>query len=82
VPAGTFGPYVGQGRDSALLVWAPSAGDKRAWYALPVAPDGTPSGEPRRLAEAATEIGLVAVRGSSDGNTLAVVSTRRTGLGE
>lgn len=82
MPAGTFGPYVGQGRDSALLVWAPSAGDKRAWYALPVAPDGTPSGEPRRLAEAATEIGLVAVRGSSDGNTLAVVSTRRTGLGE
>src|SRR5262245_12455202 len=82
VPAGTFGPYVGQGRDGALLAWAPSAGDKRAWYGLPVAPDGTPSGAPRRLGDAPTEIGLVAVRGSSDATHHLVVSTRRTELGE
>ena len=37
-----------RGPDGALLVWAPSAGEKRTWYALPVAPDGTPSGVPRR----------------------------------
>ena len=49
VPAGTFGPYVGQGRDGALLVWAPSNGDKRSWFTLPVAPDGTPDGAPRTL---------------------------------
>jgi hypothetical protein len=82
VPAGTFGPYVGQGRDGALLVWAPSAGERRAWYALAVAPDGTPHGSPRRIADAANEIGLVAVRGSLDATNLVVVSTRRTGLGE
>lgn len=82
VPAGTFGPYVGQGREGALLVWAPAAGDKRSWYALPVAPDGTPSGQPRRLAEAPTEIGLVAVRGSLEATHHVVVSTRRTELGE
>jgi hypothetical protein len=82
VPHGTFGPYVGQGRDGALVVWAPSVGEKRAWYTLPTAPDGTPRGQPRRVADAANEIGLVAVRGSMDSTTLAVVSTRRTGLGE
>jgi hypothetical protein len=82
VPAGTFGPYVGQGRDGALLVWAPSVGDKRSWYALPVAPDGSPSGQPRRLADAPAEIGLVAVRGSLDATHHVVVNTRRTELGE
>jgi hypothetical protein len=82
VPQGTFGPYVGQGRDGALVVWAPSVGEKRAWYTLPTAPDGTPRGTARRVADAANEIGLVAVRGSMDSTTLAVVSTRRTGLGE
>ena len=82
VPAGTFGPYVGQGRDGALLVWAPSNGDKRSWLTLPIAANGSPSGGARRVAEAATEIGLVAVRGSTDAANLVVVSTRRTGLGE
>jgi hypothetical protein len=82
VPAGTFGPYVGQGRDGALVVWAPTVNEKRSWFTLPVAPDGTPSGGARRIADAATEIGLVAVRGAADVQNLAVVSSRRTGLGE
>ncbi|HEX6273400.1 MAG TPA: hypothetical protein VFZ53_10175 [Polyangiaceae bacterium] len=82
VPAGTFGPYVGQGRDGALVVWAPTANEKRSWFTLTVAPDGTPSGAARRIADAATEIGLVAVRGALDAANLVVVSTRRTGLGE
>ena len=82
MPAGTFGPYVGQGRDGALLVWAPSNGDKRSWFTLPIAANGSPSGGARRVAEAASEIGLVAVRGSLDAANLVVVSTRRTGLGE
>ncbi|HVR18793.1 MAG TPA: hypothetical protein VMS65_03835, partial [Polyangiaceae bacterium] len=82
VPAGTFGPYVGQGRDGALLVWAPSNGDKRSWFTLPVGANGSPSGGARRVADAANEIGLVAVRGSLDAANLVVVSTRRTGLGE
>src|SRR5262245_24269242 len=82
VPAGTFGPYGGQGQNGAMLVWAPSVNDKRAWYTLPIAPDGTPDGAPRRVADAPSDIGLVAVRGSLDAAPLVVASTRRTGLGE
>jgi hypothetical protein len=65
-----------------LLVWAPSVDDKRAWYTLPLAPDGTPAGQARRVADAAAEIGLVAVRGSLDTTGLVVVSTRRTDISE
>jgi hypothetical protein len=64
------------------LVWAPTSGERRSWLTLALAPDGTPSGTPRRVAEAASEIGLVAVRGAADATSFAVVSTRRTGLGE
>ena len=84
VPEGTYGPYVGQAKDGALVVWAaedPKA-ETRGWYATPVAPDGTPRAAARRLADAPPDVGLVVVRGSKDSGELALASTRRTALGE
>ncbi|HEY3497762.1 MAG TPA: hypothetical protein VGK73_23855 [Polyangiaceae bacterium] len=85
VPEGTFGPYVGESRDGALLVWASEdAGQQspRGWHTLAVNIDGKPRGAARRVADAPNEVGLAVVRPNADGSQLAVVSTRRTALGE
>jgi hypothetical protein len=84
VPEGTFGPYVGQAKDGALVVWAAqdADADTRGWYATPVGADGTPRAAARRLADAPPDVGLVVVRGNKDSSELALASTRRTALGE
>jgi hypothetical protein len=82
VPEGTFGPYVGESREGALLVWAPESDGQRGWYSLPVNIDGRPRGSARRVADAPNEVGLVVVRPNAEGTQLALVSTRRTALGE
>jgi hypothetical protein len=82
VPDGTFGPYVGESKGGGLVVWAQREDDGRGWHTLPVAADGSPSGEARRIADAPPDVGLVVVRGGPDAEVLTVVSTRRTGLGE
>jgi hypothetical protein len=83
VPDGTFGPYVGQGRDGSLVAWAAAEeGEKRGWYVVPVGPTGTLRGTPKRIADAPPEVGVVVVRGRSDGPGFTVVSTRRTPLSE
>src|SRR5262245_10495689 len=48
VPEGTFGPYVGESRDGALVVWAAEGGEQRGWYTLPVNIDGKLRGAARR----------------------------------
>jgi hypothetical protein len=82
VPDGTFGPYLGQSKDGAVLVWAAAEGEQRAWYLSAVDPDGTSRGAPRRLADAAPDIGLVVVRGAPRASGYTLVSTRRTALSE
>lgn len=82
VPAGTFGPYVGESNRGALVVWAATEEAGRGWYTLPVSADGTPLGEARRIADAPPDVGLVVVRGGPEASELAIVGTRRTGLGE
>lgn len=82
VPDGTFGPYVGESNRGALVVWAATEEAGRGWFALPVSGDGTPAGELRRIADAPPDVGLVVVRGGPEASELAIVSTRRTGLGE
>jgi hypothetical protein len=82
VPDGTFGPYVGESNRGALVVWAATEEDGRGWVTLPVSADGTPLGAARRIADAPPDVGLVVVRGGPEASELAVVSTRRTGLGE
>jgi hypothetical protein len=82
VPAGTFGPYVGESNQGALVVWAAVEEAGRGWFTLPVGADGSPTGAARRIAEAPPDVGLVVVRGAPDAKELAIVGTRRTGLGE
>lgn len=82
VPDGTFGPYVGESNRGALVVWAAAEEAGRGWFTLPVSADGTALGDARRVAEAPPDVGLVVVRGGPEASELAVVSTRRTGLGE
>jgi hypothetical protein len=84
VPEGTFGPYVGQAKGGALVVWAAEDANAgtRGWYATPVGDDGTPRAAARRLADAPPDVGLVVVRGNADSSELALASTRRTALGE
>lgn len=84
VPEGTFGPYVGESRDGALLVWASedTADGPRGWHSLPVNIDGKPRGTGRRVADAPNEVGLAVLRPNAAGSELALVSTRRTALGE
>jgi hypothetical protein len=65
VPAGTYGPYVGERRDGVLFVWAAAQPDdpkhRRAWYTA--AFDGTRlEGPPERVADAPAEVGLCAVK--------------------
>jgi hypothetical protein len=82
VPDGTFGPYVGESNRGALVVWAAEEEEGRGWFTLAVGADGAPLGQVRRVAEAPPDVGLVVVRGGPDASELAIVSTRRTGLGE
>ncbi|HSU39451.1 MAG TPA: hypothetical protein VLJ38_07785 [Polyangiaceae bacterium] len=82
VPDGTFGPYVGQGRDDSLVAWAAAEGEQRGWYVVPVSPAGALRGAPKRIADAPPEVGVVVVRGRADGPGFTVVSTRRTALSE
>ena len=81
VPKGTFGPYVGNDSQQALLVWAAQEEAARAWFALGVDRHGRPEGEPHRVGAAPAEIGVVAVR-SLGNDDFAVVSTRRGGARE
>jgi hypothetical protein len=82
VPDGTFGPYLGQGKEGAVLAWAAAEGQQRSWYLALLDPDGAPRGAVRRLADAPPEVGLVVVRGSSENGSYTLVSTRRTALSE
>ncbi len=82
VPAGTFGPYVGQGRDGSLVAWAAAEGDARGWYVAAVDAAGALKGAAKRIADAPADVGLVVVRGSLNASGFSIASTRRTALSE
>jgi hypothetical protein len=82
VPEGTFGPYVGQSRDGALVAWAAAEGEARGWYVATVDPAGALKTPAKRIADAAPDVGLVVVRGSLDASGFSIASTRRTALSE
>jgi hypothetical protein len=82
VPDGTFGPYIGQGKNGELIAWAAPEGAKRGWYVAAATPDGVLRGAPKRVADAPPEVGVVVVRGRPDRPGFTILSTRRTPLSE
>lgn len=63
VAAGTYGPYVGTGAGETLLLWGEARSDAgREFFTLPLSDKLVPQGAPRRIAEAPSEMGLVAVK--------------------
>ncbi len=81
VPAGTFGPYVGDRPEGMLTAWAADLNGKRRWLTAPIR--RTPSEEPKIVADAAPDIDLVALRplgGTSQGFVL--LSSAREFSGE
>ncbi len=82
VPDGTFGPYIGQGKNGELIAWAAPEGEKRGWYVAVATPDGRLRAPPKRVADAPPEVGVVVVRGRPDGPGFTILSTRRTPLSE
>jgi hypothetical protein len=82
VPDGTFGPYVGQGKNGGLIAWAAVEDAHRGWYVVPTTPEGALRGAPRRVADAPAEVGVVVLRGRPDGPGFTLVNTRRTALSE
>jgi hypothetical protein len=73
VPAGTFGPYLGVRPESVVAAWAADVSGKRRWITRPIGESGAPLAEPKTIADAATEIDLVAVRPLGWGKPLAFV---------
>lgn len=61
LPAGTIGPYVGEGDDARLVVWAEAVGGQREWRALIIRATGEVK-SPVTLAKTSGSVGLVAVR--------------------
>src|SRR5690606_10400038 len=80
LPQGTFGPYVGTREDGALVVFAARAADRRRFSVVPLTVEGRPRGEPRAVAAAPEELGLLVARGFAEGYVVAY--TRRTSTGE
>jgi hypothetical protein len=88
VPAETFGPYVGQAGDSSLFVWAATdAAGKRSFYSASAGFDAVLKSEPRRIADAASELGVVNVRALGTQSNAAsaafvIVSTEKQATGD
>lgn len=62
VPAGTYGPYVGVRSDATVTAWAADVSGKRRWMTRPLGETGLPLAEAKTIADAATEVDLVAVK--------------------
>ncbi|MFO7181152.1 MAG: hypothetical protein DIU78_020800, partial [Pseudomonadota bacterium] len=80
LPHGTFGPYVGTRDDGALVVFATRVEGRRRFNVVPLTVEGRPRGEPRAIAAAPEELGLLVARGVGDGYVVAY--TRKTSTGE
>ena len=76
VPAGTFGPYLGQRGGRTLLLWA-QGNATRKWRALALE-QGRPVGEPKVVADAPSEVGLAAVKPAAK-DRFALISTHEEG---
>ena len=70
VPSVTYGPYLGVRPDGAVVVWASISGGKRRFQVVPLTPDGRPRGEPRAVADAPDQLGLVVIRPFGAGHAL------------
>lgn len=83
VSPGTFGPHLGTRAGKTIAVWATEQDRKRGWYTINLGPRGAPLGSSRRVADAAPEVNLVAVRpaGGTGGGFL-LLSTSREFSGE
>jgi hypothetical protein len=75
VPSVTYGPYLGVRPDGALVAWASLSGGKRRFTVVPLTPEGRPRAQPRAVADAPEELGIVAARPFGSGHVL--VYTRR-----
>lgn len=73
VPAGTFGPYLGVRPEAVVAAWAADVSGKRRWITRALSDTGAPLAEPKTIADAATEVDLVAVRPLGWGKPLAFV---------
>lgn len=82
VPAGTFGPYVGDRAEGTIAAWAALANGKRKWFTAPLTGPDAAHGEPKIVADAAPEVDLVAVKalgGASKGFVLVTSSREFSG---
>ncbi len=57
-------------RDGAVVVWASISGGKRRFQLVPLTPEGRPRGEPRAVADAPDQLGLVVIRPFSAGHAI------------
>ena len=71
VPSVTYGPYLGARREGALVAWASLVGGKRRFTVVPLSAEGRPTAEPRAVADAPNELGIVAARPFGSGYVLA-----------
>jgi hypothetical protein len=62
VPAGTFGPYLGELGERSVLAYAALDGEKRFWFTQALDAQGALLGEVRRVGPAPGGVGLVALR--------------------
>jgi hypothetical protein len=76
VPSVTYGPYLGVRPDGAIVVWASLIEGKRRFSVVTLSAEGRPRGEPRAVADAPNELGIVAARPFGSGHV--VVYTRKS----
>ncbi|HEX3597482.1 MAG TPA: hypothetical protein VHU80_20380 [Polyangiaceae bacterium] len=62
VPQGTFGPYRGTRPEGMIAAWAAEVAGKRSWLTLGLGDGSALRYDPARIADAAPEIDLVAIR--------------------
>jgi hypothetical protein len=65
VPAGTYGPYVGQRGDDLILTWAVPSDQGSSWWTLALDATGHARGKPKQVASGDSSVDLVAVRSSA-----------------
>jgi hypothetical protein len=75
VPSVTYGPYLGVRPDGALVAWASRSAGRRRFTVVPLTAEGRPRAQPRAVADAPDELGIVAARPFGSGHVL--VYTRK-----
>lgn len=82
MPAGTVGPFLSVGEGGGLAAWASSVGGENDWAVSSVDVNGVADGNPRVVAVAPKELGLVMLRPDVGGQGYLLAYSSRTAVGE